>query len=304
MFEKIGIVTNIWTKRLEAGDRFEDLVGIFCENGFKHMELRDSDEFRVNEFGQFLQAVETAMAGYTDAQWKAICDGRDRLKTSDGRYDAKDRKLFHRVADFADLTKDIVFTYAIPHAWMTTPDAIAADDRRVIRAKKLAYLLCPTDARLRFVDPEFDGPVAEAETIANLKRYNDLLHDFPMVLCVENALLPATLTLDLALKGGVLLAYDEANTYAGDGDPLNPPAQFWDAVSIETLACVHIKQKTADGITTEIRGGYVDFKTILKRLKDGGYTGDLLFENAPSDRPLEDANRSREYISGLYESLR
>ncbi len=80
MFEKLGIVTNIWTKRLEAGDRFEDLVRTFRENGFKYMELRDSDEFRVNEFGQFLQAIETAMEGYTDAQWKTICDGSDRLK--------------------------------------------------------------------------------------------------------------------------------------------------------------------------------------------------------------------------------
>jgi sugar phosphate isomerase/epimerase len=299
MFEKLGIVTNIWTKRLEAGDRFEDLVEIFYKNGFRYMELRDSDEFRNNEFGQFLQAIETAMEGYTDAQWKAICDGRDRLKTSADRYDAKDRELFHRVADFAALTKDIVFTYAIPHAWMTAPDAIAADDRRVIRAKKLAYLLCPTDARLRFVDPEFDGPVAEAETIANLKRYKDLLHDFPMVLCVENALLPATLTLNLAVKGGVLLAYDEANIYAEDGEPLNPPAQFWDAVSIETLACVHIKQKTADGVSPVIGDGYVDFKNILNHLKAAGYTGDLLFENAPSNRSLEDTLRSRDYLQSV-----
>ena len=76
MFEKIGIVTNIWTNRLKAGDRFEDLVVTFHESGFKYMELRDSDEFRTNEFGQFLQTIETAMAGYTDTQWKAICDSR------------------------------------------------------------------------------------------------------------------------------------------------------------------------------------------------------------------------------------
>ena len=95
------------------------------------------------------------------------------------------------------------------------------------------------------------------------------------------------------------LAYDEANTYGIDGIPVNPPEAFWDAVKIDSLASVHIKQKTAEGITPEICDGYVDFKAILGRLKTGGYDSDLLLENAPTDRPLEDAVKSREYLSKL-----
>lgn len=303
MLEKLGIVTNIWTDRLNAGDRFEDLVKTFAENGFRYMELRDSDDFRTCEFGGFLSDIEAAMEQYTDKAWKAICEHKDHLASQDTLYRAQDRSLFCRIADFASLTRGISFTYAIPHPWMIAPDETAKDDRRIVHAIKLAYLLCPAGARLRFVDPNFKGPVVESETVSNLKRYRELLGGFPVLLCVENAHLPATLTLDLANRGGVRLAYDEANIYDTEGGVLNPPADFWHAVNAETLASVHIKQKTAEGVTARIGNGYVDFKTVLKHLKEGGFNGDLLFENAPSDAPLEDALRSREYVSELYGAL-
>ena len=51
MIDRLGVVTNIWTDRLAAGDRFEDLVAEFYQNGFRYMELRDSDEFRAFPFG-------------------------------------------------------------------------------------------------------------------------------------------------------------------------------------------------------------------------------------------------------------
>jgi sugar phosphate isomerase/epimerase len=303
MLEKLGIVTNIWANRLNAGDRFEDLVKTFDENGFRYMELRDSDEFRTCEFGGFITEIEAAMARYTDAQWKAICEHKEYLPSRGDIYREQDRSLCSRIADFASLTKGISFTYAIPHPWMILPDEIAKDDERIVQAIKLAYLLGPADARLRFVDPTFKGPVNESETISNLKRYCTVSVGFPVRLCVENAHLPATLTLDLAVRGGVGLAYDEANIYDTEGGVLNPPADFWHAVKTETLAGVHIKQKTSDGVSSWIGDGYVDFKTILKHLKDGGFNGDLLLENAPSDAPLADALRSREYIEEVYGAL-
>ncbi len=302
MLEKLGIVTNIWTRRLEAGDRFEDLVGSFSHKGFMHMELRDSDDFRSHDFGQFLHDIEAAMDRYTDKEWKTICDHKDQLASRESLYRAQDRTLFCRVAEFGSLTRGIRLSYAIPHPWMIAPDQIEPDNRRIIQAKKLAYLFCPAEARLRLVDPDFKGPAVESETIANLKRYDGLLGDFPVRLCVENAHLAAPLTLDLAVKGGVGLAYDEANIYDTTGGTLNLPEDFWKALPSETLISVHIKQKSADGISSRIGDGYVDFITILTHLKDGGYSGDLLFENAPSDQPLQDALRSREYIAELYRS--
>jgi len=303
MLEKLGIVTNIWTDRLNAGDRFEDLVNTFGENGFRYMELRDSDEFRTCEFGGFLTEIEAAMERYTDLQWKTICEHKDKLPSRGDLYLVEDRSLFRRIADFASLTRQISFSYAIPHPWMIAPVDIAKDNRRIVLAIKLAYLFCPAKARLRFVDPIFKGPVVESETVSNLKRYRTLLNGLPVQLCVENAHLPATLTLDYSIKGGVGLAYDEANIYDTQGRELNSPAQFWHAVKAAALASVHIKQKTAAGVSSRIGDGYVDFTSILQHLKDGGFSGDLLFENAPSDTPLADAVQSRKYIEELYGAL-
>ena len=37
MFEQLGIVTNIWARRMESGERFEELALQFGDNGFKCM---------------------------------------------------------------------------------------------------------------------------------------------------------------------------------------------------------------------------------------------------------------------------
>jgi len=80
-----------------------------------------------------------------------------------------------------------------------------------------------------------------------------------VVFAVENALQPATVTLDLAVQGGALLTYDEANTYRPDGTTLNVPEAFWNAVEMENLTSVHFKQKTADGVLSQVGDGFVDF---------------------------------------------
>ena len=38
MFEKLGIVTNIWSEEVENGERFDALMVEFGANGFKDME--------------------------------------------------------------------------------------------------------------------------------------------------------------------------------------------------------------------------------------------------------------------------
>ena len=46
MFEKLGIVTNIWAKEIENGARFDDLMVEFGTNGFRDMEVREGDYLR------------------------------------------------------------------------------------------------------------------------------------------------------------------------------------------------------------------------------------------------------------------
>ena len=74
IFERLGIVTNIWTKRIDGGDRFEELARQFGDHGFKDMEVREGDYLRNSEFGDLIGEIETSMGRYTDEQWKAICD--------------------------------------------------------------------------------------------------------------------------------------------------------------------------------------------------------------------------------------
>ena len=41
MFEKLGIVTNIWTEEIKNGVRFASLMADFGANGFMDMEVRE-----------------------------------------------------------------------------------------------------------------------------------------------------------------------------------------------------------------------------------------------------------------------
>ena len=299
IFERLGIVTNIWTKRIDNGDRFEDLTRQFGDHGFKDMEVREGDYLRNSEFGGLVGEVEAAMERYTDAQWKAICDaiweeGQDPAVT------AEDSSLFARVSAFVELARDLRLSYAMSHSWLAAPEDLEADTQQIIRAKKLAYLLCPVNARLRIVGLAPTGKKTDPQAaVANVKRYRSLLPNCPMVFAVENSRQPATFTLDLAVQGGALLTYDEANTYRSDGTTLNPPEEFWSAVRMVDLTSVHFKQITADGVLTQVGDGYVDFAAIGKRLETGSYKGDLLLENTPTDQPLEDAISSRVYLSSL-----
>ena len=299
IFERLGIVTNIWTKRIDDGDRFEDLVRQFGDHGFKDMEVREGDYLRNSEFGGLIGEIETAMGRYPDEQWKAICDALWEGR-QDSAVTAEDGALFARVGGFIELARNLKLSYAMSHSWLAAPDDLEADTQHIIQAKKLAYLLCPVNARLRIVGLAPTGGRADPQAaVANVKRYRSLLPNFPMVFAVENSRQPATFTLDLAVQGGALLTYDEANTYRDDGTTVNSPEDFWSAVRMEDLTSVHFKQKTADGVLTQVRDGYVDFAAIGKRLEAGNYKGDLLLENTPTDQPLEDAVSSRVYLSSL-----
>jgi sugar phosphate isomerase/epimerase len=296
MFEKLGIVTNIWTQCVDSGERFDDLVVEFGANGFKDMEVREGDYLRNSSFGEMVDALEGAMGSYTDEQWKGLCEAVWQDRDLNNLIKAEHRSLFNRVREFVKKASDLTLSYAMSHAWLSEPPDRDADNQRISTAKKLAYLLYPHQARLRLVDSVSTGEIDAQAAIANVKRYRSLLPTYPMVFAVENARQSATFTLGLAVQGGASLTYDEANVYRPDGTTLNEPEAFWNTVKSPNLTSVHIKQKTADGVLSQVGDGFVDFSAIARRLKANHYKGDLLLENAPTDQPLEDAIKSRGYL--------
>ena len=295
MFEKLGIVTNIWAEEIANGARFDDLMVVFGANGFKDMEVREGDYLRNSEFGKLIQQIESAMPAYTDTDFKTVCDAVWTEKP----FQTEHRTLFEAFATFARKADGLTLSYAMSHSWLSSPVDSEADTQHILKAKKLAYLLCPERPRLRLVDLDTEGDIDEPAAIANLKHYAALLPDYPMVFAVENARQTATLTLKLAAAGGAKLTYDETNTYRADGTTLNPPDEFWATVKMTDLTSVHFKQKNGDGVLSEVGDGYVDFRAIAGHLKTQSYTGDLLLENRPTQHSLQDALRSRAYLHAI-----
>lgn len=298
MFEKLGIVTNIWAEEIANGAGFDDLMVAFGANGFKDMEVREGDYLRNSEFGELIEQIESAMPAYTDIDFKTVCDAVWTEKP----FQTEHRTLFEAFATFARKADGLTLSYAMSHPWLSSPVDSESDTQHILKAKKLAYLFCPRRPRLRLVDLDTEGDIDEPAAIANLKHYAALLPDYPMVFAVENARQTATFTLKLAVAGGAKLTYDETNTYRADGTTLNPPDEFWATVKMTDLTSVHFKQKTEDGVLSEVGGGYVDFRSIVGHLKTQSYTGDLLLENRPTQHSLQDALRSREYLL-LFEHL-
>ena len=299
MFERLGIVTNIWAKEIENGARFDDLMVEFGENGFEDMEVREGDYLRNSEFGTLIKELEEAMLDYTDTEFKTICDAVWDSTAANEGFDLDKTKyptLFKEIAEFVRKAAGLTLSYAMSHPWLSAPIDTKMEMQKIVSAKKLAYLICPSRARLRLVDLDTEGEIDQKAAIANLKRYASLLPEYPMIFAVENARQSATLTLKLAVAGGAKLTYDETNTYHADRTTLNSPEEFWDNVKMNDLTSVHFKQKTEAGVLSEVGDGYVDFKAIAQRLRSGNYTGDLLLENAPTTHSLTDALKSREYL--------
>lgn len=299
MFESLGIVTNIWSQEIENGARFSDLMVEFGANGFKDMEVREGDYLRNSDFGSIIGMLEDVMFAYTDVEFKAICDAvwdSGPLRNGFDPDKTKHRSLFTEIAEFIQKAEGLTLSYAMSHPWLSDPNDSKADTQQIIRAKKLVYLLCPSRARLRLVDLDTEGEIDQNATIANLNRYTSILPEYPMIFAVENARQSASLTLKLAVAGGVKLTYDETNTYRADGTTINPPEEFWGAVKMTDLTSVHFKQRTEQGVLPQVGDGFVDFKTIKQHLQSGNYTGDLLLENAPTAHSLDDALNSREYL--------
>ena len=296
MYEKLGIVTNIWAKRMESGDSFEDLALKFSANGFREMEVRDHNYLRNSNFGDMMRQIEAAMGAYTDEGWKAICEALWSGTSWVKLIKAHHKSLFDKVNEFVGKMSGLALSYAASHVWLAEPDDLHADNARITQAKKFSYLLCPHAPRFRIVDVETDGDIDTQVAVANAKRYKSLLPSYPMVFALEHGRQSATWTLDLARRGGCPLIYDQANTFRSDGTASNRPEDFWSTVRIEDLASVHIKQRTAEGFATQIANGFVDFQSISKHLTRLGYKGDLLIENTATDQPLEDALVSREYL--------
>jgi len=296
MFEKLGVVTNSWARSMEAGTRFEDLVVEFARNGFRHLEVRDGGYLRQSEFGRFIHDIEEVSTDYSHQNWRKICEEIHSAKFPEALIREEHRSVFDRLISFFQMSQGVVFSFALSYPWLTRPGDIEEDNDHITRAIQLSYLLCPQEARLRLVSLDPVDPVDRQTAISNLKRYRSLLADYPMILAVENALQPAPMTLELAVAGGALLAYDEANIYQSDGSALNTLEEFWHAVKLENLASIHLKQKALQGVMARLGDGFVDIAALIERLGNCGYSGDLLLEYLPTDQPLADAIQSRTFL--------
>jgi len=298
MFDKLGIVTNCLAKRLANNDSFEKLIGEFIQNGFLHIEIRDGDYLRQSGFGDILKNVETAIQHYSDVEWQQICVALHHKTSTDvPDFRTQDRRYIFDFYRCLQTNPEVVFSYAMAHPWTGAPENIRADDACIIRAKKLAYLLSPTKARLRLVDLAVEQPVDEPTAISNLRRYQSLTPECPVVLAVENSQLPPHAILHLATQSNVKLAYDEANNFYPDGMPLGDTKRFWEHLQNRQLSSIHLKQKNHDGVRARLGEGIVDLPVLIKRLLDRSYDGDWLLEYRATDQPIQDAIQSREVLS-------
>ena len=150
MYETLGIVTNIWAKRMGGGDSFEDLALTFAENGFRELEVRDHNYLRNSEFGDMMREIEAATESYTDERWKDICEALRRdtswielIKAEQTEH----KSLFDKVSEFVEKMSGLNLSYAASIAWLAEPDDLDAGNARIIQAKEFAYLLYPLEKR-------------------------------------------------------------------------------------------------------------------------------------------------------------
>ncbi len=147
MYETLGIVTNIWAKRMGGGDSFEDLALKFGENGFHEMEIRDHNYLRNSEFGDMMREIEAATESYTDERWKAICEALRRDTSRSELIKAEHKSRFDKVSEFVEKMSGLNLSYAASIAWLAEPDDLDAGNARIIQAKEFAYLLYPLEKR-------------------------------------------------------------------------------------------------------------------------------------------------------------
>jgi len=299
MFEKFGIVTNVWAERMDQGDLFIDLAQQFGQNGFSQFEVRDGDYLCESPFGNLLEQLKVAMTTYSTEQWKQICQTVWQPTGKKLTLVAEHQKLFQLFEDFTARMLPFQLSYAISHSWLSQPSDFVADNDFIQKAKRLSCLLCPQSPRLRLVDLTPSVSIDFEVAKNNINRYTSLAPQ--TILAVENAVQPATDLLELVEQTQAVLTYDEANSYRSDGSVKDDLADFWQRILMQDLTSVHFKQKTADGVLTELKDGWVDFKTILRHLKRGNYQGDLLLENMPSGDPLTDAINSRRYLLDFFD---
>lgn len=293
MYEKIGIVTNIWAQRMDQGDSFIDLVQQFGQNGFTQFEVRDGDYLRQSIFGDLLEKLKDVMKNYNTEEWEEICRSIWQL-TEKKEFVVEHQLLFQQFGDFAAKIFPFRLSYAISHPWRSQPEDLSADNNFIEQAKRLSYLFCPQSPRLRLVDLTSLISVDFETAKININRYLNLLPQ--TIFAVENAVQPATDLIKLIESTSAYLTYDEANSYQPDGSVKDDLSVFWGRIQMDDLTSVHFKQKTTNGVLTELEDGWVDLRSIMRKLNQSNYQGDLLIENTPSNDPLTDAINSRRYL--------
>ncbi len=300
MFERLGIITNCWRKSLERGEQFEDLVEAFCRKGFREIEIRDGDYLRQSSVGPFLNEIEKIIPEYDPAEWREISDRIHERGGWQQLVHPMDLPRLKEAERLVDRTKGAFFSYAITHPWLSRRTDIDVDNRLVTAGFGFAYLMNPRCPRFRLVSLEPIEDLDAEAAVKNLVRYGELAREARAEFTVENARHAADVIHRLALSGGALLTYDEANNYRLDGTELSNSRKFRLGLRKEDLASVHMKQKGEEGVSPHVHDGYVDLGGVLAHLREIGYSGDLLLEFAPTDDPLAVAVESRDYLNRMF----
>ena len=144
----------------------------------------------------------------------------------------RDRRSITHIDRILKRYPEIVLSYAIAHPWTRSPEDRTDDDRCIIRAKKIAYLLSPASARLRLVDMNVGTPLDRKGSrvqSAALSR-----PDNPHARWRWQSKTARCQPMSFSTwRSGVTFIWHmmRANVFYPDGAPMGNPEEFWDQVT-------------------------------------------------------------------------
>jgi len=99
--------------------------------------------------------------------------------------------------------------------------------------------------------------------------------------------------------GRLRLCYDPCNLLLPDrtvlGDEINPN-QITASLTAEAMSMVHLKQRRAGRICTDVRDGEIDWQRQIAILRQIGFDGPALFEVAPHQQVWELLQESIDFL--------
>lgn len=261
---RLGAVSNCWQFQLAEGQPLEDLIERATQDfGFRQIELRQGSLGAFEDSGRMPNA--------------------------------------EMLAGLAARFPDVSFDLAVELPVFAEP--VRRDDARRRHYLEAAAAL---SGHLRIVDlmpcsivePSADWLAMAVENLASLAG------DLPDgLVSIEHSLQPWSLfwpAFERAWAGNretLRLCFDPANLWlTGDG---SRSVEITQAVPVESLSMVHLKQRRTDSTLAAFTDGDVNWQPLLRLFSDRNYTGPFLFEIAPSSSVWDELASGIAYLDGL-----